>query len=389
MKRLVYLALFLALPMLAIGQQAVGHYTYSHGWAYNVQEGKIQVSETGTMDFYPDGSVTDSALQHYVLLRPDGSKINIDFDYLSPSYWQQEGNVMKFWGDSSRFFMAPVKVTVDYPATVADSVRKADRRWAYDFAWKQTRTVRGSIHKPYNFQVTRLDNQAMDFSYTYSDGHSDSWHFVRDGAPQGMSASEKQEERHLSLVDPSTLEQRAQYERNVPMSAVAQDYYPNYYPKTNNFLLAFRCMPRLTQYDFSFSYLFYLGGMQYLGFGGNFGSVQTGTSRYNFTYGGFHFNLKTLMTLTEGVQPYFSLEIGRIFTPAYTRVVGVNNNGVIYTENYYPMEAYLTPMLGFDFILGRSRTRLTAALGFQLYGFEDDYFRRTRGDFVAQLGFWF
>ena len=392
MKRLVYIALFLALPMLAIGQSAVGHYTYSHGWSQNVQEGNISVTESGTMDFYPDGSASDSALQHYVLQRPDNSIVRVDFDYLSPSYWQHEGNVLKFWGDSSCFFMVPVSVQVEYPAAnVSDSVRKADKRWAYNFAWNISQTARKNIHKPYLFQVTRLDNKAMDFSYTYPDNHTDQWHFVRAGVPQGLSASEKsQQQRRFNTVDPSTLEQRAQQERGYQQNGYQErgyyeDYHPTF-PKDNNFVISARVLPRMTQYDFSFSYLRNVGGVQYIGFGGSFGIVNSGL--YDFTYGGIHLNLKTLFTRHGYVQPFAAFEVGYQFTPDYSSMI-IYSDGVSRRRDYYPIGGYATPMLGFDFLLGNSRTRISLAFGFQLYAYDDGLYSRDRGDFMTQLGFWF
>ena len=38
-----------------------GHYTYQHAFEYDLEGNHFKVNETGTMDFYPDGTALDSA----------------------------------------------------------------------------------------------------------------------------------------------------------------------------------------------------------------------------------------------------------------------------------------------------------------------------------------
>ena len=57
-----------------------GHYTYQHGWNYDVEEGHIDVHETGTMDFYPDGTALDSARQVYKVILNDGGVVTWVFN---------------------------------------------------------------------------------------------------------------------------------------------------------------------------------------------------------------------------------------------------------------------------------------------------------------------
>ena len=164
-----------------------------------------------------------------------------------------------------------------------------------------------------------------------------------------------------------------------------EDYHPTF-PKDNNFVISARVLPRMTQYDFSFSYLRNVGGVQYIGFGGSFGIVNSGL--YDFTYGGIHLNLKTLFTRHGYVQPFAAFEVGYQFTPDYSSMI-IYSDGVSRRRDYYPIGGYATPMLGFDFLLGNSRTRISLAFGFQLYAYDDGLYSRDRGDFMTQLGFWF
>ena len=65
MKRIL-IAIFSACLMASCTSPKVdGHYNYQHGWNYDIAEGHVDVHETGTMDFYPDGSALDSANQVY------------------------------------------------------------------------------------------------------------------------------------------------------------------------------------------------------------------------------------------------------------------------------------------------------------------------------------
>ncbi len=62
--------------------QVEGHYTYQHGWNYDVAEGHIDVHETGTMDFYKDGTALDSARQVYKVILNDGGTVTWVFNYV-------------------------------------------------------------------------------------------------------------------------------------------------------------------------------------------------------------------------------------------------------------------------------------------------------------------
>ena len=76
--------------------QVEGHYTYQHGWNYDIEEGNIDVHETGTMDFYADSTALDSASQVYVMTFNDGGKATWVFNYVSPSIWRVEGEDFYF-----------------------------------------------------------------------------------------------------------------------------------------------------------------------------------------------------------------------------------------------------------------------------------------------------
>lgn len=80
MKRIRQLAFVatLLLVVSACGNRQVrveGHYTYKHDFEYDMDGNHFDVSETGTMDFYPDGSALDSARQVYVVTLSNGDTV--------------------------------------------------------------------------------------------------------------------------------------------------------------------------------------------------------------------------------------------------------------------------------------------------------------------------
>lgn len=75
-----------------------GHYTYEHAFEYNLDGAHLDVHETGTMDFYPDGTALDSARQVYTATMEDGCQVTFVFNYVSPSHWRLEGEDFYFAG---------------------------------------------------------------------------------------------------------------------------------------------------------------------------------------------------------------------------------------------------------------------------------------------------
>ena len=139
--------------------QVEGHYTYEHAFNYNLQGNHFDVHEIGTMDFYTDGTALDSAQQVYTVTRPEEDTVTYVFNYVSPSRWSLEGDTFFFAGIKECFRMVPDKED--------------------DLSQEIVRVVSGSIDYQYKFHLDTLTEEKMQWSFTYRDGHSDTWEFYR------------------------------------------------------------------------------------------------------------------------------------------------------------------------------------------------------------------
>ena len=150
--------------------QVEGHYTYQHGWNYDIDEGNIDVHETGTMDFYKDSTALDSARQVYKVTFNDGSKATWVFNYVSPSLWHVEGEDFYFAGVEETFRMELVESTCE----------DCNEELSKELAQKTVEGVSGGIAREIKFHLASLTEKELVWSYTYSDGHTDTWEFYRE-----------------------------------------------------------------------------------------------------------------------------------------------------------------------------------------------------------------
>ena len=139
-----------------------GHYDYEHAFSYDMEGSHFDVSETGTMDFYADGTALDSARQVYQVSISDGDTATWVFNYVSPSCWRLEDEDFYFAGVKERFRME---------LTDVDTVPA--------LAQKIIDTYSGSIDYEYKFHLDTLTSDRLQWSFTYRDGHSDTWVFRR------------------------------------------------------------------------------------------------------------------------------------------------------------------------------------------------------------------
>ena len=143
--------------------QIEGHYTYQHAFSYDMDGCHFDVSETGTMDFYADSTALDSARQVYVVTLPDSSTTTWVFNYISPSRWHLAGDTLFFAGTKDGFRM---------------ELMEGDR--ATELAHKVVDTYSGGIDYQYKFHLDTLTAERLQWSFTYRDGHSDTWEFYRE-----------------------------------------------------------------------------------------------------------------------------------------------------------------------------------------------------------------
>ena len=142
--------------------QVEGHYGYEHAFAYNLDCNHFDVHETGTMDFYADSSALDSARQVYVATLQNGDTVTWVFNYISPSSWRLDGEDFYFAGIKEQFRME-----------VAEGEEERE------LAQKIIELYSGGIDYEYKFHLDTLTADRLQWSFTYRDGHSDTWTFNR------------------------------------------------------------------------------------------------------------------------------------------------------------------------------------------------------------------
>ena len=132
--------------------------------------------ETGTMDFFHDGSALDSARQVYSVTLNEGGKVTFVFNYISPSSWrvvktadgEEEGGDFLFSGREDSFRMELIESATD----------GCDDQT--ELAYRIIKSVSGGIGRETTFHLARLKDKEMVWSYTYPDGHTDTWEFYKD-----------------------------------------------------------------------------------------------------------------------------------------------------------------------------------------------------------------
>ncbi len=167
MKKTRLLGLALLFVVSACGHKQVpqveGHYVYEHAFNYDLEGNHFDVHETGTMDFYSDSTALDSARQVYKVMFANGDTTTWVFNYISPSRWRTEGEELYFAGIKEQFRMELIEND-----TATDCL-----------AQKIIDMYGGSIDYEYKFHLDTLTADLLQWSFTYRDGHSDTWQFYR------------------------------------------------------------------------------------------------------------------------------------------------------------------------------------------------------------------
>ena len=145
-----------------------GHYDYEHSWDYSIPEGHLYVYEEGIMDFNEDGTALDSARQEYKIEFADGDSVLFSYIYISPSRWRLEGDDFYFSGIKEKFRM---ELNADMKLVAQDTVMAIAKR-TYE-------SVRNGIDREIKFHMDTLTTNQLVWSYTYSDGHTDTWEFYK------------------------------------------------------------------------------------------------------------------------------------------------------------------------------------------------------------------
>ena len=169
MKKTLFILLAIGLLSSCCRPKVEGHYTYQHGWNYDIKEGNIDVHETGTMDFYDNGCALDSARQVYKVRFNDGGEATWIFNYVSPSKWHVENEDFYFSGVEESFRMELMEnITVN-----------CDKEKSAALAQKIIINVSRGISRETKFHLAELSKEKLMWNYTYSNGNTDTWTFYR------------------------------------------------------------------------------------------------------------------------------------------------------------------------------------------------------------------
>ena len=141
-----------------------GHYAYEHSWSYD-----------------DDGTALDSAVQVYEFtLLNSGCKASRPYLYFSPSRWRVDGDDFYFSGIKESSFItwdAEVLWNIDY---YTDSCLSGEElKTMRNLAERIFKNVITNIDKETKFHYSKPSKNVLVWTYTYSDGHSDTWKFRR------------------------------------------------------------------------------------------------------------------------------------------------------------------------------------------------------------------
>ena len=84
------------------------------------------------------------------------------YNYVSPSRWHLEGEDFHFAGMKEGFRMEVVEGEEEL-----------------DLAQRIAEMYEGSVEYEYKFHLDTLTEEKLQWSFTYRDGHSDTWEFFR------------------------------------------------------------------------------------------------------------------------------------------------------------------------------------------------------------------
>lgn len=165
--------LFLSASFFCFGQNAMakkipGHYHYKYVVPYNIKQGSMVFSETGTMDFYENGHGLDSARQVYRLISNGTDTVYWTFNYVNQNKWKVDGGNVIYSGTPETFIFELLDLRVTNPALES---------WALEYADYILRRIRETIGDTEIFTIDKLNRKCL---FLVPEGGSGRLEFFRD-----------------------------------------------------------------------------------------------------------------------------------------------------------------------------------------------------------------
>ena len=189
MRHTLFIALLMGLPITMHSQilkpeeqHIPGHYEYVHSWDYAAPDGNgtIHCDETGTLDFYADGTFADTAVQSHRMrmktpvktvlgwLSPDTAEIDrygFNYMYYCQGQWRVEDGKFLFAEHAEGFHM--------------DLLDQSVNDWIIYYANLIEKKTLPNSSRWFTFDIERLDDEWFIWTYTYPNGRKDSWEMKR------------------------------------------------------------------------------------------------------------------------------------------------------------------------------------------------------------------
>ena len=203
----------LLLPMITIyvsafsQMQIEGRYAYEHSWSYDTDTARLDVYETGFINFYEDGTALDEAQHVFVITHSDGSKDTSDIRYASPSRWRADDEHLYYFGRQAMYdlgfadniyfgdkllgyyyfdvipntnvFWLKLHIWININDTSNTSYRFLPQK---GFEKEIVRHIRKSIGHETVFHYSipsKNSKKTLILSYTHPDGRTETWEFRR------------------------------------------------------------------------------------------------------------------------------------------------------------------------------------------------------------------
>ena len=133
-------------------KKIAGHYKYKYVVPYNIKQGAMLFSETGTMDFYENGHGLDSARQVYRLISNESDTVYWTFNYVNQNNWHATGDTLTYSGTPETFIFELLELRVTNPAMES---------WAREYGDYILRRIRETIGDTEKFHIAKLNRKCL------------------------------------------------------------------------------------------------------------------------------------------------------------------------------------------------------------------------------------